>query len=76
VGDIISGARLGLFGRGHQALGPNARANFLNQVCSGNYAIIRVFWTSGWLFSVYGQKIMATKCKSIFRFYQQFYHHL
>jgi len=32
VGGIISGVSLNIFGRGHQALGPNHKSQFLTQV--------------------------------------------
>jgi len=36
VGDVISGVGLGIFGQGHQALGPNHKSQFFDSCFSGN----------------------------------------
>ena len=45
VGDIISGIGLGLFGRGHQALGPNCKNQFFDSILT-NF-LTQLFDSSG-----------------------------
>jgi len=61
VGDVVSGVCLGLFGRGHRALGPNRKSQFFDSSFSWKLRCSSSLLSLWWLSNVSGSNVMDKK---------------